>query len=89
MELLVVALPVEYTNSRRVCEIIENQEFDSEKILRDLLEIKLELNKENQDSNHPVFYTLSEFMDNCNDQYFDIENYFISYVKIPTKGLVY
>jgi hypothetical protein len=82
MNLLVVAIPVDYFNSRRVCEIIENQEFNSQEFLRDFLEKELGLSQEDQDANHPVFYTLSEFMDNCNDQYFDIEEYFISYVKI-------
>jgi hypothetical protein len=82
MYLLVVAIPVDYFISRRVCEFIENQEFNSQEILRDFLEKELGLSQEDQDANHPVFYTLSEFMDNCNDQYFDIEEYFISYVKI-------
>jgi hypothetical protein len=82
MDLLVVSIPVDYPNSRKVCELIENREFDSQKALRSFLELELGISQEDVDLNHPVFHLMTDFMDVCNDQYLDMDSYFISYVRI-------
>jgi hypothetical protein len=83
-ETIIVCIPVEpYTNARKVCEAIESRAFDDYKELRTHLDKELGVDYEDEDN--PIFFSLTDFMDECNDQYFNAESYFISYVKIIKK----
>lgn len=83
METIIVLISAEYSEARKVCELIENQKFNSYSNLRDLINKKLPVEKD--DNNQPQFFSLSNFMDECNDSYVNIENSFISYVSIENK----
>ena len=78
----IVAISVDYSNARKVCNQIENQEFSSYKELRDLLNRELEVDDEV--GNQPQFFSLTDFMEECNDQLFNFEGTFISYVKVKS-----
>lgn len=84
-ETVMVAIPVDpYRNARKVCELIQNQVYQSYKDLRDYLNNELGVDQDSDDE-QPVFYNLNNFMDECNDQFFNVGNYFISYVQIVVK----
>jgi len=76
----IIAIPVGYTDAREVCEDIQHNTFKDFTELRDVLNSKLGVNED--DDNQPTFYNLNEFMNECNDQYFNFDGTFISYVKI-------
>jgi hypothetical protein len=76
----IVAISVDYSNARQVCNLIENQVFESYGSLRKYLNEKLSVGEE--DENQPQFFSLSDFMEECNDQLFNFESTFISYVKV-------
>ncbi len=78
--IFIVTISVDYSNAREVCELIEAQTFGSFSNLRNVLNSELIL--EDEDVNQPQFFSLTDFMDECNDQYIDLESVFISYVKI-------
>ena len=85
VETVMVAIPVDpYHNARKVCELIQNQRYQSMSELREQLNKELDVDNES-DVEQPVFYSLNDFMDECNDQFLYIENYFISYVQIVVK----
>ena len=79
----IVAISVDYSNARQVCNLIENQVFESYGSLRKYLNEKLLVDEE--DENQPQFFSLSDFMEECNDQLFNFEGTFISYVKVGKK----
>ena len=80
---VMVAIPVEpYDNARKVCELIQEQVFETYQDLRNELHYQLGVQDEDE---KPSFYSLNDFMDECNDQLFNLENYFISYVQIVVK----
>ena len=79
-ETVIVVISVDYSNARKVCEQLENQQFASTTELREVLNLELETDEE--DKNQPQFFSLSDFMDECNDQYINLENSFISYVNL-------
>lgn len=76
----IVAISIDYSNARQVCNLIENQVFENYGSLRKYLNEKLQVYKE--DENQPQFFSLSDFMEECNDQLFNFEGTFISYVKV-------
>lgn len=78
--IFVVTISVDYDNPRKVCELIEAQTFGSFNDLRNVL--NSELGVEKNDENQPQFFSLTDFMDECNYQYLDLESVFISYVKV-------
>jgi hypothetical protein len=81
-KVFIVLINVDFHDSRMVCEKIQNQEFDSIKELKDTLIKELDDDFEEND-NHPLIYSLSDFMDEVNDQLLDdMSSYFISYVTI-------
>jgi len=85
-ETIIVCIPVApYLNARKVCEAIESRVFDDYKELRVLLDKELGVDHDDEDTDRPIFFSLTDFMDKCNDQYFNAESYFISYVKIIKK----
>lgn len=82
---IMVAIPTDYTNARKVCEAIESIPFDDYVKLRNHLDKELGVDYEDEETDKPVFFSLTDFMDECNDQYLNLENYFITYVKIIKK----
>ncbi len=80
MKTIIVAISVLFTNSRELCNLIENQEFESYSVLRDYINAHAKI--EEDDEAQPQFFDLSDFMEECNDQLFDFEGTFISYVRI-------
>ena len=82
MKTIIVAIPVDYGDARRVCNLIENQVFESYGSLRKYLNEKLSVDEE--DENQPQFFELSDFMEECNDQLFNFDGTFISYVTVKS-----
>jgi hypothetical protein len=80
-----VCIPVDYTNARAVCNNIENGEYKSMVELRSQLDKDLGVDYEDEETDKPVFFSLTDYMEEANDQYLNHENYFISYVKIIKK----
>ena len=78
----IVSISVDYSNARQVCNQIENQVFKSFTELRGYLNNNLISDEEVE--NKPQFFSLTDFMEECNDQYFDFEGTFISYVKVES-----
>lgn len=85
VETIMVCIPIAYTNARAVCNNIENGEYKSMVELRNQLDKDLGVDYEDEETDKPVFFSLTDFMEECNDQYLNHENYFISYVKIIKK----
>ena len=80
METCIVLISVDYNNARKVCNLIENQKFDSREIARET--INKELDEDDAFDDVSIF-RLSDFMEEVNDQYFDnLTEYFISYIQI-------
>lgn len=85
VETVMVAIPVNpFADARKVCELIQNQRYQSMSELREYINKELVVDDESDDE-QPSFYSLNDFMDECNDQLFNVENYFISYVQIVVK----
>ena len=82
METIIVAIPVGYGNARRVCNLIENQVFESYGSLGTYLDKELDINED--DEEQPQFFSLNDFMEECNDQLFNFEGTFISYVTVKS-----
>ena len=77
MNTQIVLVSVDHNNARKVCEQIENFVYPTLTTLKDTLTEKLGSN------NGFMVLTISQFMDEVNDQLLDnLSNYFISYVKI-------
>ena len=80
METCIVLISSAYNNARKVCNLIENQKFDSREIARET--INKELGEDDAFDDVSIF-RLSDFMEEVNDQYFDnLTEYFISYIHI-------
>jgi hypothetical protein len=80
METCIVLISTHYNNARKVCNLIENQKFDSREIARET--INKELDEDDAFDDVSIF-RLSDFMEEVNDQYFDnLTEYFISYIHI-------
>ena len=80
METCIVLISSAYNNARKVCNLIENQKFDSREIVRET--INKELDEDDAFDDVSIF-RLSDFMEEVNDQVLDnLENYFISYIHI-------
>ena len=77
----IVVIPTHYSNARKVCNHIENKEFNSYTQLRGTLDFELGIDNES-DKTQPQFFSLSDFREECNDQLFDFEGSFISYCEI-------
>lgn len=80
--IFVVLIPVDYSNSRKVCELIENQKYENLTSVSDSV-------KENgivstdEESGDVLYFELTDFMDEVNNQTLDnLSEYFISYVKV-------
>ena len=77
MSMQIVLISVDHDNARKVCEYIENMVYPTYDTLQKTLEDKLGSNE------GFIILTISQFMDDVNDQILDnLSEYFISYVKI-------
>lgn len=78
MKTQIILVSVDHNNARKICEQIENTTYPTLTALKDTLKEKLD------DVNEGVMvFTISEFMDEVNDQLLDnLSEYFISYVNI-------
>jgi|688.fasta_scaffold926476_2 hypothetical protein len=80
METCIVLISVDYSNARKVCNIIENQKFDNRQELNKT--IKEQLVDCDGDGGVSIF-RLTDFMEEVNDQYLDVlTEHFISYVHV-------
>lgn len=80
METCIVLISVDYNNARKVCNLIENQKFDSRESARET--INKGLNDDDIDGDVSIF-RLTDFMEEVNEQELDdLTNYFISYIQI-------
>lgn len=84
MRTIIVLIPVDYTESRKTCERIENQKFENLTVLSKEIEKELgSIDADEQENTEVLFYDISEFMDEVNDQNLDVlTDFFISYVQI-------
>ena len=70
----IVLISVEYSDSRKTCELIEDTKYQNFSELKEVLE---------DVGNDYLVYSLTDFMDEVNNQYLDVlTEYFISYVHI-------
>ena len=80
METIVVLIPVDEIGSRKICENMENEKFDSINDVWKYLEDKTETHW-----TKVLVYRMTDFMDAVNDQDMDIlTDYFMSYVQVKT-----
>jgi hypothetical protein len=78
MNTQIILIPVDYSNSRKVCELIENQTFETQGDAISYVKKHLVDGEGNI-----LILSMEDFMDSCNDQVLDmLTEYFISYVKI-------
>jgi hypothetical protein len=78
MNTQIILIPVDYSNSRKVCELIENQTFETQGDAIRYVKKHLVDGEGNI-----LILSMGDFMDSCNDQVLDmLTEYFISYVKI-------
>lgn len=81
MQTKIVLIAVEVPDARKICESIQDEYF------KDLYSLEKELS-EKLGSHKSFFYNyvqihdLKEFMDECNGQTLNMDNYFMSYVRI-------
>ena len=76
-------ISVDNDNARKVCEQIENQTYPT------YSHLKKDLNERLGGLDDVMVFTISQFMDEVNDQLLDnLTEYFISYVKIDKNNLV-
>lgn len=85
MKTYIVLIPVEgNVNPRKTCELIENTTFEiggsihtmDSKVRDKVIEL---INDEEEDNGIEVS-EMSDFMDTCNNQEIELDEYFISYV---------
>jgi hypothetical protein len=78
----IVLIPVDYHDSRKLCELIQNQSYPSSVEL--MKEINSHMGEDaNEFGGEVLIYALDSFMDEVNDQLLDVlTEYFMSYVKI-------
>jgi hypothetical protein len=80
METIVVLVPVDANNSRKICENMENEKFDSINDIWKYLEDKTAVHWSNV-----LVYRMTDFMEAVNDQDMDtLTEYFMSYVQVKT-----
>ena len=84
MQTVIVLIPISFHNARKVCENIQFNTYTAEKQLGCCTLLRTELNKElgivDEVDETPLMFDLNDFMDECNDQEINMENYFLSYV---------
>jgi len=68
IEIRILLFPIEKYDRRKEAEFVENNLYNIHQI-------------ETAIPNDVDIVTLSDFMDLCNDQIFDIENYWVSYIR--------
>jgi hypothetical protein len=82
---LIVCIPTEYGDSRKVCDFIGNETYKSLVEVRDYVDKELGVDYDDEETEKPLYFNLTDFIDECNDQVLNIETYFISYVQIIQK----
>lgn len=92
MEIFIVLLPVEFTNTPSVVEKIHNETFLSIDALNKTLKEVLELDDSETDEafEYIHIFTIDKFISNLNNEEINIHNYFVTSVNIifdeePTK----
>lgn len=83
MNITIVAISIDFYNARKVCNLIQEQVFETYQDLRDYINIHLEIDED--DEEQPQFFSLDDFMEECNDEEFNFQGTFLSYVKIGKK----
>lgn len=82
-ETMIVTIDVEsFTDGREVAEGIEDGKFDSCDELLKAIDSELGDEADKRDYYNVQVWTLTDFMDTCNDQEMNLENVWISYVRI-------
>ena len=81
---VIVLIPIAFYNARKVCENIQTNTYTADTQLDCCTLLRTELKKalgiEDEQEECPMFFNLNDFMDECNDQGINMENYFLSYV---------
>tara|TARA_R110000868_G_scaffold146779_3_gene367787 strand:+ start:1078 stop:1335 length:258 start_codon:yes stop_codon:yes gene_type:complete len=81
MNTQIILIPVDYSNSRKVCELIENQTFETQ--VDAIRAAKKDLVSDEEEPNDILIFTMTDFMDTCNNQELDtLTEYFITYITI-------
>ena len=84
MKTIIVLIPVAFDNARKVCEHIQTNTYTAENPLGCCTMLRTELNKAlditGEVDENPLMFDLSDFMDECNNQEINMENYFMTYV---------
>ena len=79
-EVKLVTISANYFNAESVCELIKNQNFESYSDLISFLNTKL--NVEAKDIDKPRIFPLDHFCFYSNNNYLNLDNKFVTYVKI-------
>lgn len=78
MKTIIVLISVDYHNARKLCEYIEDQQiedFENSVEFAEINQIQIEEKRELY-----ITYPLTDFMDACNNEEINLNNWFISYV---------
>lgn len=82
-ETMILTIDVDaFSDGRKVAERIEDQKFDSYGEFIKELDSELGSEADKRDESNVQLWTLTDFMDVCNDQEMNLENVWIGYVHI-------
>ena len=76
METYIVVVGIQVLAARRICERLENQVFNT------IVEAQDYIKDTYLESELISLVAISDFMDDCNNQEFNLDEYFIGYIKI-------
>lgn len=76
METYIVVVGIQVLAARRICERLENKVFNT------IVEAQDYIKDTYLESELISLVSISDFMDDCNNQEFNLEEYFIGYIKI-------
>lgn len=79
-QITIITVSTEHLLGKKVCEIIKNEKYTSYNELREFLNTFLEIDDE--DDNQPQFFSLSDFINECNEGYLNLDTVCISYVYV-------
>lgn len=77
METYIVVVGIQVLAARRICERLENQVFNTLVEAQDYIKDKYP-----NDNELISLVDISDFMDDCNNQEFNLDKNFIGYIKI-------
>jgi len=82
-ETMIVTIEVEsFDDGRRTAEHLENQKFDSYSEFIERLDSELDSYAKYRNEHNVQLWSLTDFMDACNNQEINLENVWIGYIHL-------